>query len=42
MGELKQAVKGNSLLGPLDAPDLIAVKVTHLRELLLGEMPFNP
>ncbi len=42
MRKLKKAVKGNGLLRALDSPDLIAVKVTHLRKLLLGEMPFNP
>lgn len=42
MGKLKKAVKGNGLLRALDSPDLVAVKVTHLRKLLLGEMPFNP
>lgn len=42
MGELEKAVKRNGLLGALYSADLVAVKVTHLRKLLLGEMPFNP
>lgn len=42
VGELEQAVKRNGLLGALNSSYLIAVKVTHLRKLLLGEMPFNP
>lgn len=42
MGELEKAVKRNGLLGALYPSDLIAVKVTHLRKLLLGETPFNP
>ena len=42
VGELKKAIKRNGLFRALDSPYLIAVKVTHLRKLLLGEMPFNP
>ena len=42
MRELEKAVKRNGLLGALYSSDLIAVKVTHLRKLLLGEMPVNP
>jgi len=42
MGELEKAVKRNGLLGALYSADLVAVKVTHLRKLLLGETPFNP
>lgn len=42
VGELEKAVKGYGLLRALDSPYLVAVKVTHLRKLLLGEMPFNP
>lgn len=42
VGELQKAVKRNGLLGALDSSYLVAVKVTHLRKLLLGEMPFNP
>jgi hypothetical protein len=42
VGELEKAVERNGLLGALYSADLIAVKVTHLRKLLLGEMPFNP
>jgi hypothetical protein len=41
MGELKKAVKRNRLLSALDPSYLVAVKVTHLRKLLLGETPFN-
>ncbi len=41
MGELEKAVKRNGLLGALYSADLVAVKVTHLRKLLLGETPFN-
>ena len=40
--ELQKAVKRNGLFGALDSSYLVAVKVTHLRKLLLGEMPFNP
>ena len=42
VGELEKAVKGDGLLCALDSPYLVAVKVTHLRKLLLREMPFNP
>ena len=42
VGELKEAIKRNGLFRALDPSYLIAVKVTHLRKLLLGEMPFNP
>lgn len=42
VGELEKAIKGDGLLCALDSAYLIAVKVTHLRKLLLGEMPFNP
>lgn len=42
MGELQKAGKRNGLLGALDSPNLVAVKVTHLRKLLLRETPFNP
>jgi hypothetical protein len=42
MRELEKAIKRNGLLGALYSSDLIAVKVTHLRKLLLGETPFNP
>ena len=42
VGELEKAAEGNGLFGALYSADLIAVKVTHLRKLLLGEMPFNP
>ena len=42
VGELEQAVKRNGLLGAFYSADLVAVKVTHLHKLLLGEMPFNP
>jgi hypothetical protein len=41
MGELEKAVKRNRLLSALDPSYLVAVKVTHLRKLLLGETPFN-
>jgi hypothetical protein len=41
VGELEKAVKRNGLLGALDSSNLVAVKVTHLRKLLLGETPFN-
>ena len=42
MGKLEKAVKRDRLLCPLDSSYLVPVKVTHLRKLLLGEMPFNP
>jgi hypothetical protein len=42
VGELEKAIKRYGLLGSLNSADLITVKVTHLRKLLLGEMPFNP
>lgn len=41
MGELEHAVKGHGLLGAFNAPYLVPVEVTHLRKLLLREMPFN-
>jgi hypothetical protein len=31
----------NRLFGPLDPSDLVPVVATHLRKLLLGEMPFK-
>ena len=42
MRELKVALERRGLLGPFDPSDLIAMEITHLRELLLGEMPFDP
>jgi hypothetical protein len=42
VGELEKAVKRDGLLRALYSSYLVAVKVTHLRKLLLGEMPFNP
>lgn len=42
VGKLEKAVKRDGLLGALDSPDLVPVKATHLRKLLLGEMPFDP
>src|SRR4051812_4512886 len=42
VGELEQAVKRNGLFGAFYSSYLVPVKVTHLRKLLLGEMPFNP
>ena len=41
MGELQEAVKRDGLLGAFYSSYLIAVKVTHLRKLLLRETPFN-
>jgi hypothetical protein len=40
--KLEEAGKGNRLLRALYPSDLVPVEVTHLRQLLLGEMPFNP
>ena len=42
VGELEDTVERDGLLGALDTPDLISVEVTHLRKLLLRELPFNP
>lgn len=41
VGELEKAVKRNGLFCSLNPSYLVAVKVTHLRKLLLGETPFN-
>ena len=42
IGELEKAVKRYGLLSALYSSDLVTVKVTLLRKLLLREMPFNP
>jgi len=39
--ELEDAIERNGLLGPLDTSYLIPMEVTHLRQLLLRELPFN-
>ena len=39
--KLEDAIEGNGLLGPLDTSYLIPMEVTHLRQLLLRELPFN-
>ena len=41
VGELEKAIKRNGLFGSLNSSNLVTVKVTHLRKLLLGETPFN-
>jgi len=41
VGEAQDAVEGDRALAPLDPPYVVPVEVTHLRELLLGEMPFS-
>lgn len=42
VGELEKAVKGNGLLCAFYSSYLVPMEITHLRKLLLGEMPFNP
>ena len=42
VGELENPIERDGLLCTLDAPNLVPMEVTQLRELLLGEMPFFP
>lgn len=42
MRKLQDTVKGHRLFTTFDAPYLIPVIATPLRQLLLGEAPFNP
>ena len=42
MGKLEKAIKRDGLLRAFYSSYLVPVEVTHLRQLLLGETPFNP
>jgi len=42
MGKLEKAIKRDGLFRAFYSSYLVPVEVTHLRQLLLGETPFNP